>query len=120
MLQSTRLDFLQPSVRWEASIHSDSVGWIFTSLITKDGSSGWYVCPRSTVLQCCLPVPRKNSFDESEGETWKDMMPDFSSSADVFSIFQFCRDHVRPSSPERYTKFFCERTNTVFLSLPTH
>ena len=41
MLQSTREDFLQPSVRWEASIHSDSVGCIFTSLITNAGSSGW-------------------------------------------------------------------------------
>jgi len=118
-LHSTRSAFLHPSVRCEASIHSDSVGCILTSLITNDGSSGTYLRPRSTVIQCCRPEPRKKILLESEGATWNERMPERSSST-FFSILAFCRSHERPSSPERYTKFFWLRTKTDFLSSPTH
>ena len=92
-----------------------------TSLIVNAASSGMYFSPRSRVSQCCLPTPRKKILFESAGDTWKERMPDLTSSSCADrSIFQFCFSHVRPSSALRYTKFFAVRTNTVFLSLPTH
>jgi hypothetical protein len=50
--------------------------------------------------RCAQQRPRRRTLFVSEGDTWKDRMPDFSSSL-VFSIFQFCRSHDRPSSSLR-------------------